>query len=226
MIVDDQRSFGEALVLALSLTEDFKAVGAAGDVSSGLDVTSSASPDLVIADYRLSGSSTGVDLARKIRERESEMQGRRTHRVPIVILTGYPAPQVIRESSELENVSVMSKNDPLAELIAGFRLAVTHQQIATPKFADPYGLSRGEIEVLEFLADGLSAAEIAERLSLSLHAIRSRIKSLLQKIGASSQVEAIAAATSAGLVVPSHRSRAGAPDDADDTPANSPGPNK
>src|SRR5918912_571154 len=45
-------------------------------------------------------------------------------------------------------------------------------------------LTEREREVLELLADGLTTAEVAGRLSLSQHAVRSRVKSALGKLGA------------------------------------------
>lgn len=48
----------------------------------------------------------------------------------------------------------------------------------------------------------MTATEIAEQLCLSVHAIRARIRGLLQKTFSTSQLEAVTKATRAGLVVP------------------------
>ena len=68
--------------------------------------------------------------------------------------------------------------------------------------ADPYSLTPAEMEVLEYLAAGLNASVISNELCLSVHAIRARIRGLLTKTESSSQLEAVAKATRAGLVVP------------------------
>lgn len=61
-------------------------------------------------------------------------------------------------------------------------------------------LSAGEREVLELLADGLTTAEVAERLSLSQHTVRSRVKGALAKLGARNREQAIAIAIREGAV--------------------------
>lgn len=71
-----------------------------------------------------------------------------------------------------------------------------------PAAAVSQKLSPGELEVLEMLNQGKSPAEIAGLLYLSLHTIRSRIKSTHRKLEVASQVEAIAVATRMGLLVP------------------------
>ena len=61
-------------------------------------------------------------------------------------------------------------------------------------------LTEREREVLELLADGLTTAEVAGRLSLSQHAVRSRVKAALAKLGARNREHAIAIAIREGAV--------------------------
>ena len=61
-------------------------------------------------------------------------------------------------------------------------------------------LTEREREVLELLADGLTTAEVAEHLSLSQHAVRSRVKAALAKLDARNREHAIAIAIREGAV--------------------------
>jgi DNA-binding NarL/FixJ family response regulator len=61
-------------------------------------------------------------------------------------------------------------------------------------------LTRREQEVLELLAEGLDARSVAKKLSISLHTCRGYIKSLLLKLEAHSQLEAVAIANRNGLI--------------------------
>ena len=61
-------------------------------------------------------------------------------------------------------------------------------------------LTEREREVLELLADGLTTAEVAQQLSLSQHAVRSRVKTALGKLGARNREHAIAIAIREGAV--------------------------
>jgi DNA-binding CsgD family transcriptional regulator len=73
---------------------------------------------------------------------------------------------------------------------------------ATRRFAPRLtrGLTEREREVLELLADGFTTTEVADRLSLSEHTVRSRVKSALGKLGARNREHAIAIAIREGAV--------------------------
>jgi DNA-binding CsgD family transcriptional regulator len=64
----------------------------------------------------------------------------------------------------------------------------------TPRKRRPGPLSKREREVLELLADGLSGAEIAERLVLSPETVRTHIRNAMAKLGASTRSQAVAIA--------------------------------
>jgi DNA-binding NarL/FixJ family response regulator len=76
------------------------------------------------------------------------------------------------------------------------------------------GLTARELEVLTLLSEGCSAPAIAARLVVSIHTARGHVKNVLRKLGAHSQLEAVATAARAGLLrrVPADRT---APDPAD-----------
>jgi DNA-binding CsgD family transcriptional regulator len=62
------------------------------------------------------------------------------------------------------------------------------------------GLTPREHEVLERLAAGEDAAQIARELALSVYSVRGHIKSLLRKLGVHSQLQAVVVATRRGIV--------------------------
>jgi DNA-binding NarL/FixJ family response regulator len=200
VVIDDQLAFAEALGIAVSLTDDLTVVGRAPDAGSGVDLVLLEKPDLVVCDYRLPGEVSGVECARQLRAAG--------HAGPIVILTGYPAPQVHRESAGLtgSTVQVLGKDQPVQAIVESFRDAIAGHAPTVPANAatDATGvvLTEAELEVLEMINAGMSASEIASELFLSVHAVRSRIKSTLRKLDASSQIEAIATATRMGILVP------------------------
>ena len=196
LIVDDQVSYAEAIGLAMSLTPDLDLVGRAHDVESAADLCERANPDIVLCDYRLPAGETGTALAGKLREGG--------YSNPIIILTGFLAPQVRREAAELENVDAISKDESITSIIQLIRSRVFGAALEVdPTEGKPeVMLSPGELEVLEMLNHGKTPAEIAAELFLSLHTVRDRIKTMHRKLGVASQVEAIATATRLGLLVP------------------------
>lgn len=202
VLIDDQTSYSHAIGLALEITPGFELVGSAANGPNGVELCLEHEPDVVLCDYRLPNSYTGTQVVEELRAKGFDK--------PVVILTGYLAPQVLRETGELLNVSAMSKDTPLDGILNRLRDAVDGRSFETPDpEADPAAatglnntLSNGELEVLELLNTGQKPAEIADDLHLSLHTIRARIKSLHRKLDVASQGEAVAKATRLGLLVP------------------------
>lgn len=192
VLIEDQISYGDAFELALSLTEDLELVARANNAQTGIGVCLAEKPDVIVTDYRLPDGLTGTDIAARLRG-----EGIST---PVGVLTGFLAPRVRREAAELEEVYTFSKDRSITEIIEWLR-AMLNGTVA-PAAAVSQTLSPGELEVLELLNQGKSPAEIAGLLYLSLHTIRSRIKSTHRKLEVASQVEAIAVATRLGLLVP------------------------
>ncbi len=63
-------------------------------------------------------------------------------------------------------------------------------------------LTRRERDVLERLAEGRATEEVAQMLHVSPHTVRSRIKTLLRKLGARNREHAVAIALTEGAIDP------------------------
>jgi DNA-binding NarL/FixJ family response regulator len=68
--------------------------------------------------------------------------------------------------------------------------------------ANPAGLTAREVEVLGLLADGLSYAEVAERLILSEKTVGHHVSAVLRKLGEPTRSRAVAAALRLGIIPP------------------------
>ena len=68
--------------------------------------------------------------------------------------------------------------------------------------ASPAGLTTREVEVLGLLADGLSYAEVAERLILSEKTVGHHVSAVLRKLGEPTRSRAVAAAVRRGILTP------------------------
>jgi len=195
LVIDDQTSYVDAFGLALSLTPDFELVGRAADAEEGIKVCLKVMPDLVVTDYRLPGGATGTTVAETLREKGFNS--------PILVLTGFMAPQVVREAEEIDDLHAISKNTPMTSIVNAMRQVSGGLPLEPDEETSPTStLSAGEPEVLEMLANGQTPTEIANEMHLSLHTVRARIKSMHKKLNVASQGEAIATAIRLGLVVP------------------------
>lgn len=196
-MVENQVSYGDAFSAALTLTPDLRVAARATDGDASIELCNSIGPDLVVCDYRLSDGETGTEVAARLRDTRFDN--------PIVLLTGFGAPQVRREATAIENVFLLSKDHSLAAITAGLRAIIDGKPLRhsyPDQDPTPSELAPGELEVLELLNTGMSPTEIGIELHLSLHSIRSRIKQIHRKLGVKSQTEAIVVGTRRGLLVP------------------------
>ena len=68
--------------------------------------------------------------------------------------------------------------------------------------SNPAGLTERELEVLRFLAQGMSNADIAERLHRSVRTIEHHVAALADKLGADGRQAAVARARARGMLDP------------------------
>lgn len=69
-----------------------------------------------------------------------------------------------------------------------------------PPVRTPPALTRREAEVLALVAEGLTNAEVAERLVLGTETVRTHVAALVRKLGARDRTQAVVPAYEAGLV--------------------------
>ena len=95
---------------------------------------------------------------------------------------------------------VRSICEPLGARPTLARVAALESQLApAPKPTYPAGLSAREVEVLRLVAEGLSDAEVADRLYLSPRTVSQHLRSVYNKLGVSSRTAATRFAVDHGL---------------------------
>jgi LuxR family maltose regulon positive regulatory protein len=71
-------------------------------------------------------------------------------------------------------------------------------QGSEPDYIEP--LSEREIEVLQFIAEGLTNQEIGTKLFLSLHTVKTHTRNIYSKLNAHNRTEAVARARAVGIL--------------------------
>lgn len=125
------------------------------------------------------------------------MRGK-SERPRVIVYTGSPNPDIPRQAMALGAAGFCSKADPPAQLletvaaVADGRMMFPFIDVGRLK-ADPLGgLTPRERELLASLASGLTNAQMAERLEISLNTVKFHLKNLYDKLGVSNRAQAVA----------------------------------
>lgn len=192
-ILDDHRSFGEALCLALASTVEFDCVG----VTTGLDNCRSMlremKPDVLVIDYQLVGM-TGFDCVDQLRSEGTKVR--------TVMLTAHASSSLHGLAQEHGVEQVLSKDSPLSELLEALAGPPVDVVLEPPALA----FSKRQREVLELMGRGLAPAEIAEVLHVSIHTARRHVKDVMAILGVSTQLAAVTTALRDGHLIPERES--------------------
>jgi DNA-binding NarL/FixJ family response regulator len=200
LIVDDHPLTREALASLLE-QHGFDVVGQAADGEQAIAMAGELHPALVLLDLTMPGMD-GLAALPFIREVSPESE--------VVVLTASGTEENLLEAIRAGAAGYLLKSEP-PERIASFLRGVAGGEAALSgsvarRLLDrvreggrlggvPDGiatkLSAREVEVLLLLDDHLSTDEIATRLFISEHTVRSHVKSLLRKLGVSSRREAL-----------------------------------
>lgn len=212
-IVEDDLGFSDALVRVLQATPDIHLAGKAGTQAEGLNLLQGPPADVLLVDLGLpDGSGIAVIQAAVVLWPSCSIMvstnfGDETH-VMRSIEAG-AAGYLLKDSSPekmIEEIrSLASGGSPISPIIARQVLARLLQttpssvsQAAVDAIASP--LSTREKEVLEFIAKGFTAQEIAKLMQLSPFTVRTFVRRIYSKLKVTSKAEATYEARTLGLL--------------------------
>ncbi|WP_203580257.1 response regulator transcription factor [Microbacterium hibisci] len=215
LLVDDQELIRLGFRLVLEAEPDIEVVGEAADGDEAVRAVAGHRPDVVLMDIRMPRTD-GIAATRAI-----------VHSHPatrVLVLTTFDLDEYAFGALDAGASGFLLKDAQRTELTAAIRAvhrgdavlapAVTRRVIerartaagAAPSTAagpDPLAeLTEREREVLHAIAEGLTNAEIAQRLYLSESTVKTHVGRVLAKIGARDRVQAVIVAHRHGLVDP------------------------
>lgn len=210
LVVDDQRVVREGLGTLVGLLDGIEVVGTAADGEEAVAAAATLRPDVVLMDLRMPRCD-GVEATRRLRAQDPT--------VIVLMLTTYADDRSVIDALRAGARGYLTKDAGAEEIRqalhqvargqAAIDPAVQHhlvQAVATggpgpgPSEVElPDGLTPREGEVLALIAEGLSNAEIAERLVVSETTVKSHINHLFAKTGVRDRAQAVTYAYRHGL---------------------------
>jgi DNA-binding NarL/FixJ family response regulator len=202
LIVDDHQLFSDALVRLLD-EAGIHVTGTARSVAEATQLAGRDAPDVVLVDYLLPDGD-GPQAMASIRSRAPNAK--------VVIVTALNDDATLAAALDAGCDGFVTKDRAAEDLLAAVAMVQRGEIAVRPEHLTralaylrtrPLGvgtLTKREREVVAFLAEGLSNADIGRRLSISTNTVRNHMQSLLSKLGARSRLEAVAIAARQGLV--------------------------
>jgi DNA-binding NarL/FixJ family response regulator len=213
LLADDQRVVREGLATLLGLVEGVDVVGTAADGEEVVALVRELRPDVVLMDLRMPNCD-GVEATRRLRDVDPDTR--------VLILTTYADDRSVIDALRAGARGYLTKDagaDEIRQALlqvvdgqAAIDPAVQHHLIdaiagaasdADPandaRRALPDGLTAREVEVLGLIAQGMSNAEIADRLVVSETTVKSHINHLFAKTGVRDRAQAVKYAYDHGL---------------------------
>jgi NarL family two-component system response regulator LiaR len=204
VIADDHAMLRKGLAAYLSIHDDLQIVAEATNGREVIDLVSSVNPDVVLMDIRMPVVD-GIEATRFIRQRQPEIQ--------VIVLTSSHSPDLVQAALAAGATGYLLKDISADELAAAIRLVRSGHTVLAPgtapmlqagpsssPTADP--LTDREQEILALMAAGLSNADMARRLSLSLSTVKFHVSNVIAKLEVNSRTEAVAVATQRNLIPP------------------------
>ncbi|SJZ48860.1 response regulator transcription factor [Selenihalanaerobacter shriftii] len=196
MLVDDHEVVRTGLAVLLERKAEFEVVAQAGSADEAVKKAAQHEPNVVLMDIRMP-SGNGVDACREICNNHPNIK--------VVMLSSYAEDEAIVKSIMAGASGYILKEINSQELIEAIEAVSQGESLLdsriTQKVLEHMRHSEDELEkenkltdreeaVLNFLAEGLTNREIAQRIHLAEKTVRNYVSNILRKLDLNNRVEA------------------------------------
>jgi DNA-binding NarL/FixJ family response regulator len=203
LLVDDHALLRQGTVELLEHEVDMEVIGQAENGQEAIQFARDLQPDIVVMDVRMPGMS-GVEATRQIRSELPHIQ--------VLVLTAYDDDQYVFSLLQAGASGYLLKTAPASELIQSIRQVQAGESPLSPIIArkvvarlntntmqesrsagalNPDTLTPREVEILQFLARGMSNRDIAEALYISERTVQAHLTNIFAKMQVTSRLEAV-----------------------------------
>jgi len=204
LLADDHRIFTEALKVLLA--DEFELAGVVEDGHAMVKAARALRPDVIVADISMP-LLNGLDALDELKKHDPQVR--------VVLLTMHRNVAYARRALELGASGFVLKHSASAELVMAVRAALQGRTFISPdlaadlmrtakpgpqRTADPEVLTARQREVLQLLAEGKSAKEIAAVMGLSTRTVEDHKYRMMEALGIQNSVELLHFAIKHGLI--------------------------
>lgn len=210
VLIDDNRLLREGITALIRSQPGFKVLAASADVDEAMKKVREAQPDVVLLDFGLEGHDS-LNLTETV-----------TKEVPaarVIVMGLLPVQEDVFEYVRAGASGFIMKDASFEEFFATIRavasglqvlpMALTNSlftQIALNAITKPKArvleavrLTQRERQVIDLLGEGLSNKEIATRLHIAVHTVKSHVHNVLEKLALRSRLEVAAFSHAGGI---------------------------
>lgn len=211
LVVDDQELFRTGFRLILESEPDIEVVGEASDGVEAVTAARRLTPDVVVMDVRMPRLDGVAATARICAESSAK----------VLVLTMFDVDEYVYAALRAGASGFLLKDARRAELIGGVRVVAAGDALLAPSVtrrliaevagrarthpeasARLAGLTPRERDILRELAAGRSNTELAARLVVTEHTVKTHVSSVLSKLGLRDRAQAVVFAYESGMVAP------------------------
>ncbi|QFZ72149.1 response regulator [Streptomyces fagopyri] len=214
LVCEDQELVRTGYVTIFGAQPDLEVVGEAADGRTAVESARRLRPDVVVMDIRMPVLD-GIEATRLLAGPHA------VDPVKVLVVTTFHLDEYVYEALRAGASGFLLKDAPPRELVHGIRTIAAGESLLAPavtrqlvgRFADRIRdprrtaaaealsvLAPRETEVLRFVAEGLSNAEIAERMVISRETVKTYVSRILTKLDLRDRVQAVVLAHRVGLV--------------------------
>jgi DNA-binding NarL/FixJ family response regulator len=212
LIVDDDPLVRSALGLMLGGRDDITVVGEADDGVAAIEATRTSLPDVVLIDVRMPRMN-GIEATRHITALPGNAR--------VIVLTTFDTDELVLDALGAGAEGYLVKDTPPADLVAAIKTVAAGESMLSPSVASTVvahvrasahrpaeqiaqlrlgTLTDREREVAVAIGRGLSNAEIAAELFMSVATVKAHVTHVLEKLDATNRVQVAICVHDAGLV--------------------------
>lgn len=210
VIVDDQTVVRDGLAIMLDLLPEIAVVGVAADGLEAIDMADALQPDAMLVDLHMPVLD-GIEATRRLTSEHPD--------IAVVVLTTYVDDASVLDALRAGARGYLTKNAGRADIARALQGATSGQSVldqdvqatllgftASPvddrtpgRRALPDDLTAREAEVLALIGQGCSNGDIAAKLYLSAHTVKTHINRIFSKTQSRDRAQAVLYAQDHGL---------------------------